>query len=96
MSLLLEKAHYPKNDVDSCGNTALMEAVRSGHLDCVHLFLKKTPDVLKHSDSMGRMTIHLAAEAGKEKIVHSLIQEYEVDVDTLSEKGMLVVKVGWS
>lgn len=86
---LLTSGQYKTDEQDSCGTTPLMEALRMGHLDTADLLLSRHGADLRVRDRMGRTGLHVAAEAGQEKVVRRLVTELGVDVNVKSSQGGL-------
>ena len=58
---------------DSVGQTILMEAARSWHLDVIRYLIENEADVMHH-DNYGRTPIHVATAANRPAVVHLLIK----------------------
>ena len=72
VSHLLSSVRGLVNSQDSCGNTALMDAARAGHLDCVeHLLAMDTMDTGLR-DKTGRGVVEVSAEAGTSQVLSYL------------------------
>ena len=68
------------NNQDSCGNIALMDAARAGHLDCVeHLLATNTIDT-RLRDKMGRSVLEVSAEAETSQVLSYLRARLGLDM----------------
>ena len=54
---------YQNTGQDSCGNTALMDAARAGHLACVRLLASSAGSDLGTEDRMRRTVVEVAAQS---------------------------------
>jgi len=68
-------ASWTKVDAkDSAGNTALVEAARWGHDDCVEYLIEKGADV--HSKNpKGQTALHIAAQQGRDSTLRLLVSK---------------------
>ena len=73
---------------DSCGNTALMDAARAGHLACVRLLASSAGSDLGTEDRMGRTVVEVAAQAGACEVLPLWVLQFlrtELGVDLNSD-----------
>lgn len=87
--ILLSRGSYSTDEVDACGNTPLLEALRMGHRNIAELLIMEHNASVYTKDKTGRMGIHVAAEAGQGEMVKFLLESHGVDVNLLSETGEL-------
>ena len=73
---------YQNTGQDSCGNTALMDAARAGHLACVRLLASSAGSDLGTEDRMGRTVVEVAAQAGACEVLQFLRTELGVDLNS--------------
>ncbi|XP_022099762.1 ankyrin repeat domain-containing protein 16-like isoform X2 [Acanthaster planci] len=87
VSLLLTRGSYPVDQADSCGSTPLMDALRDGFVDIAQLLVDQQKAEVHKCDILGRMAVHLAAQAGCQSSVTFLVSQQQVGVDTPTTKG---------
>ena len=76
-----------KNFKDSDGNTALMEAIVSGHLDICQWLVRENLVDVNSKDNGGWNALHVAARVDRPEIAQFLFEKTSVDVNEQSYGG---------
>lgn len=93
VQILLDRDNYKKDESDACGNTPLIESLRMGHLHIANLLISQHQADIYVQDKTGKTGFHIAAEAGQQNTLKTLIGQYGVSVDLLTETGKLLVMI---
>lgn len=76
------------DDVDNCGTTSLMDAVRSGSTELFDLLIQFGAKIT-YRNKAGFNCLHIAAEVGVSNVIFHLVEIYNLDVNALTEQGSM-------
>lgn len=76
------------DDIDNCGTTSLMDAVRSGSTEIFDLLVQFGADITRRNKA-GFNCLHIAAEVGAGNVINHLVQVYNFDVNELTDQGSI-------
>lgn len=76
------------DDCDNCGTSPLMDSIRSGSTEIFDLLVKFGADI-RRRNKVGFNCLHIAAEVGASKMICHLVQEYNFDLNELTDRGSM-------
>ncbi|XP_032777373.2 ankyrin repeat domain-containing protein 16 isoform X2 [Daphnia magna] len=83
VKLLTERSENDTQDMkDTCGTTALMDAIRAGHVSIARYLVDAKVSSFECRDGLGRTPIHLAAQAGCIPSIDFLLDECHMEVNS--------------
>lgn len=76
------------DDIDNCGTTPLMDAVRNDSTVMFGLLVHYGAKVTQ-CNKLGYNCLHIAAEAGAADVIIHLMRIYNFDINALTEQGSM-------
>lgn len=88
VDFILRNKFTTVDEVDNCGTTPLMDAVRSGSTEIFDLLVQYGA-IVTRSNKAGFNCLHIAAEVGVSNVILHLVQIYQFDVNALTDQGSM-------